>query len=89
MLSDFLTLSLEDGSLSWKALKACGCGGVPGIDFAGSALVFPGRNGAPFSNKAFNARLKLACQRARVTVISAHPLRHTAATLLLADRRHH
>ena len=40
----------------------------------------------PFSNKAFNARLKLACERARVPVISAHPLRHTAATLLLNER---
>ena len=30
----------------------------------GSALVFPGRDGAPFSDKTFNARLKLACQRA-------------------------
>ena len=29
-----------------------------GIDFAGSALVFPGRDGAPFSNKAFNANLR-------------------------------
>ena len=57
-----------------------------GIDFAGSALVFPGRDGAPFSNKAFNVRLKLACERARVPVISAHPLRHTAATLLLNER---
>ena len=57
-----------------------------GIDFAGSPLVFPGRDGAPFSNKAFNARLKLACERARVPVISAHPLRHTAATLLLNER---
>jgi site-specific recombinase XerD len=52
----------------------------------GSALVFPGRDSAPFSNKAFNARLKLACQRARVSAISAHPLRHTAATLLLNER---
>jgi integrase/recombinase XerC len=57
-----------------------------GVNFAGSALVFPGRNGAPFSNKAFNARLKLACERARAPVISAHPLRHTAATLLLNER---
>jgi integrase/recombinase XerC len=77
---------LEDGSLSWKASKACGCGGGGGVNFAGSALVFPGRDGAPFSNKAFNARLKLACERARVPVISAHPLRHTAATLLLNER---
>jgi Phage integrase family len=46
----------------------------------------PGRDGAPFSNQAFNARIKLACERARVPVISAHPLRHTAATLLLNKR---
>jgi putative SOS response-associated peptidase YedK len=57
-----------------------------GVNFTGFALVFPGWDGAPFSNKAFNARLKLACQRARVPVISAHPLRHTAATLLLNER---
>ena len=39
-----------------------------------------------FSNQAFNARIKFACQRARVPVISAHPLRHTAANLLLNER---
>ena len=32
------------------------------------------------------AELQLACERARVPVISAHPLRHTAATLLLNER---
>jgi len=57
-----------------------------GIDFVGSQLIFPGRDGAPFSNQVFNARVKLTCQRARVRVISAHPLRHTAATLLLNER---
>ena len=40
----------------------------------------------PFSNQAFNARIKLACGRARVRIISAHPPRHTAATLLLNER---
>jgi len=60
-----------------------------GVDFAGSPLVFPGRDGGPFSNQAFNARIKLACQRAGVPVISAHPLRHTAATLLLNERGAH
>ena len=30
--------------------------------------------------------IKLACKRARVPVISAHPLRHTAATILLNER---
>jgi integrase/recombinase XerC len=49
-------------------------------------LSFPAGTARPFSNKAFNARIKLACQRARVPVISAHPLRHTAATLLLNER---
>ena len=57
-----------------------------GVDFAGSPLVFPGRDGGPFSNQAFNARIKAACERAGVPVISAHPLRHTAATLLLNER---
>jgi hypothetical protein len=57
-----------------------------GVDFAGSSLIFPGRDGAPFTNQAFNARIKLACERARVPVISAYPLRHTAATLLLNER---
>jgi integrase/recombinase XerC len=40
------------------------------------------RRSINLANKAFNARLKLACERARVPVISAHPLRHTAAALL-------
>jgi len=77
---------LEDRSLSWKALRACGCGGVGELTSRDPRSSFPGRDGAPFSNKAFNARLKLACERARVPVISAHPLRHTAATLLLNER---
>jgi hypothetical protein len=57
-----------------------------GVDFAGSPLIFPARDGAPFSNQAFNARIKLACERTRVPVISAHPLRRTAATILLNER---
>lgn len=59
------------------------------VAFAGSPLVFPGRDGGPFSNQAFNARIKRACERAGVPVISAHPLRHTAATLLLNERGAH
>lgn len=57
-----------------------------GVDFAASLLVFPGRDGLPVSNQAFNGRLKRACIRAGVPVISAHSLRHTAATLLLNER---
>ena len=84
-----LTRELSDSLGEWFAFLESVKGvrlRTGGIGFAGSALVFPGRDGAPFSNKAFNARLKLACERARVPVISAHPLRHTAATLLLNER---
>jgi site-specific recombinase XerD len=56
------------------------------LDFAGSSLVFPGRDGLPVSNQAFNARLTGACRRAGVARISAHGLRHSAATLLLNDK---
>lgn len=58
-----------------------------GVDFAASALVFPGRDGGPISNQAFNARLKRACESAGVPIISAHSLRHSAATLLLNERQ--
>ena len=52
----------------------------------GSELVFPGRDGGPFSNQAFNRRLAAACRAARVPVITAHGLRHSAANLLLNER---
>ena len=48
-----------------------------------SPLIFPGRDGAPFSNQAFNARNQA---RLRARSGAAHPLRHTAATLLLNER---
>ena len=80
-----LAASLEEWFAFLESVKGMRLRGG-GVDFAGSQLIFPGRDGAPFSNQAFNARIKLACERARVPVISAHPLRHTAATLLLNDR---
>ena len=84
-----LTRELSDSLEEWfaflESVKGVRLRGG-GVDFAGSPLIFPGRDGAPFSNQAFNARIKLACERARVPVISAHPLRHTAATLLLNER---
>ena len=83
-----LTQELADSLEGWFAFleSVKGVRLRIGIDSSGSPLVFPGRDGAPFSNKAFNARLKLACERARVPVISGDPLRHTAATLLLNER---
>ena len=56
------------------------------IGFAGSELVFPGRDGSPPSNQAFNRRLGAACRAAGVSVITAHGLRHSAANLLLNER---
>jgi integrase len=54
-----------------------------GINFAGSQFVFAGYSGAPFSNRAFNLRLRTACRAIGVGEITAHGLRHSAATILL------
>ena len=54
-----------------------------GIAFAGSQCVFAGYSGAPFSNRAFNLRLRAACRALGVGEITAHGLRHSAATILL------
>ena len=54
--------------------------------FAGSTLLFPGRSGRVLSHDAFNVRLGAACRLAQVPVISAHGLRHSAATLLLNEK---
>ena len=56
------------------------------VSFAASPLLFPGRDGAPYSNESFNKRLKIACQQAQVPIITAHGLRHSAATLLLNEK---
>ena len=57
------------------------------LDFAASSYVFPGRDGKPFTNEAFNARLKSACKECAVPIITAHGLRHAAATALLNEKR--
>ena len=57
------------------------------LDFAASPYVFPGRDGKPFTNEAFNARLKSACKECAVPIITAHGLRHAAATALLNEKR--
>src|SRR6476660_10552822 len=54
-----------------------------GIAFAASQFVFAGYSGAPFSNRAFNLRLQAACRALGVGEITAHRLRHSAATILL------
>lgn len=57
-----------------------------GIEFADSGLLFPGRYGGVYSNQAFNKRLAAACMAVGAPLISAHGLRHSAATLLLNER---
>jgi integrase/recombinase XerD len=54
-----------------------------GINFAALQFVFAGYSGAPFSNRAFNLRLRAACRALGVGEITAHALRHSAATILL------
>jgi site-specific recombinase XerD len=54
-----------------------------GIVFAGSQFVFAGYSGEPFSNRAFNLRLRAACRAIGVGEITAYSLRHSAATILL------
>jgi integrase len=71
-----LTKELSDSLEEWfaflESVKGMRLRGG-GVDFAGSPLIFPGRDGAPVSNQTFNARIKLACERARVPVIPHIP----------------
>ena len=71
----------------WKAIQEGFKGrrlfAPSGIDFAASQFVFAGYSGAPFSNRAFNLRLRAACRALGVGEITAHGLRHSAATILL------
>ena len=64
-------------------LKAAASFAPGGIAFAASQFVFAGYSGAPFSNRAFNLRLRAACRAFGVGEITAHGLRHSAATILL------
>lgn len=38
------------------------------IEFAGSELVFPGRDGGAFSNQAFNRHLAAACRASGIDI---------------------
>lgn len=57
-----------------------------GMEFASSGLLFPGRDGGFYSNQAYNRRLKATCKAVHAPIITAHGLRHSAATLLLNER---
>jgi integrase len=78
---------LSGALLEWKGVqesfKARRILAPGGIAFAGSGFVFAGYSGAPFSNRAFKLRLRAACRALGVGEITAHGLRHSAATILL------
>jgi integrase len=78
---------LSQTLLDWKAIQERFKGrrilAPGGIAFAGSEFVFAGYSGEPFSNRAFNLRLRAACRALGVGEITAHGLRHSAATILL------
>ena len=54
-----------------------------GIAFAASSLCLQGIRARRFANRAFNLRLRAACRALGVGEITAHGLRHSAATILL------
>jgi len=78
---------LSAALLEWKGVQESVKGrrimAPGGIGFAASQFVFAGYSGAPFSNRAFNLRLRAACRALGVGEITAHGLRHSAATILL------
>jgi site-specific recombinase XerD len=82
-----VTGALSGALLEWKdiqeSFKARRILAPGGIAFAGSQFVFAGYSGEPFSNRAFNLRLRTACRALGVGEITAHGLRHSAATILL------
>jgi site-specific recombinase XerD len=78
---------LSAALLEWKGVqegfKARRILAPGGIAFAASQFVFAGYSGEPFSNRAFNLQLRAACRALGVWEITAHGLRHSAATILL------
>jgi integrase/recombinase XerC len=84
-LTEELAASLEEWFAFLESVKGVRLRGG-GVDFAGSPLIFPGRDGAPFSNRHSTPGSSSRASGLGWPVNSAHPLRHTAATLLLNER---
>ncbi len=58
-----------------------------GLKFCRSEYVFAGPGGEPYTNQSFNSHLGRACKDLRLpTILTAHGLRHSAATILLNDQ---
>jgi integrase len=82
-----VTGALSAALLEWKEIQEGFKGkrilAPGGIAFTGSQFVFAGYSGSPFSNRAFNLQLRAACGALGLGEITAHGLRHSAATILL------
>ena len=78
-----LSAALREWQMVQEKFKGRRIFGQSGIEFAGSTCLFAGYSGLPLSNRAFNLRLRAACRALGVGEITAHGLRHSAATILL------
>ncbi len=86
-LLDFLNQQLGE----WRTLQEQHRGmkvfAARGLKFCRSEYVFAGPGGQPYTNQSFNAHLGRACKDLRLqTILTAHGLRHSAATILLNDQ---
>lgn len=74
-----VTGALSQALLEWKEIQEGFKGRrilrPGGIALAGSQFVFAGYSGEPFSNRAFNLRLRSACRALGVGEITAHAFR--------------
>ena len=69
-----VTSALSAALLEWKKIQSFKARRIRfpgGIAFAGSQFVFAGYSGAPFTNRAFNLRLRAACRALGVGEITA------------------
>ena len=79
LLSDWRTIQEQHRSMKIFAAR--------GLKFCRSEYVFCGPGGEPYTNQSFNAHLGRACKDLRLqTVLTAHGLRHSAATILLNEQ---
>ena len=85
-----VTGALSQALLEWKEIQEGFKGRrilrPGGIAFAGSQFVFAGYSGEPFSNRAFNLRLRSACRALGVGEITAHAFRGDRSSLTMWER---
>lgn len=83
--------ALSELLVEWKTLQDQHRGmkvfAARGLKFCRSDFVFCGPGGDPLTNKSLNRHLGAACKDLRLpTILTAHGLRHSGATILLNDQ---